>query len=376
MQCAIIAHVETLSLQELGRRISHARERASLTQDQLADQINLDRTALSKIERGTRKVSAIELLELSRTLNISMDSLFREPIPAIVSHRSSLGMSTQGSAIDRVLESIATDVEFVDSEVRFLSTPVEHFDIPSTASDAEDMAVQARQLMGVNLTEPLIEIAEVLGQIGLLVFAKPIGADCADGGLILLQRGGVCFVNSSMKSGRRRLAAAHELGHFLCADDYVVDHKVTGETEIKTEAMLNRFARAFLLPPEAAKKWQDISSERDARTASIIVGSQYRVDMATLAHRLRDLELISFPEMNDIREYRTTKSDIVEFGLVNREELAETYLPRPFQLAILDMYRKERLTDYRALQLLQETFSPDDLPVRPAHSKEEVWGLV
>lgn len=368
--------MEAVSTQELGRRISQARERASLTQDQLADQLSVDRTALSKIERGTRRISALELLDLSRALGISMDSLFRDPIPAIVSHRSSHGLSTADSAIDKILDSIASGVEFVDSETGFLPEPPEAFHSPSCPEEAEAMAAKARALLGESTSEPLTGLGEALDRIGLLIFSKDIGADSADAGLIMLRKGAVGFVNSSAKPGRRRLAAAHEFGHFLLADDYVIDHKIAGVDETRLEGLIDRFARALLLPPKIETLWRSLRSEKGDRSAAVIMASMYRVDMSTLAHRLRDLELISFPEMNDIREYRTTQADIVEFGLLNTEEFGDTTLPRSYQMAILDMYRKELLTDRRALDLLRGTFAPDDLPTRSQHAKEEIWGYL
>jgi transcriptional regulator with XRE-family HTH domain len=43
---------------DIGARIAGARERAGLTQAQLAGEVDLDRSAISKIENGTRRVSA------------------------------------------------------------------------------------------------------------------------------------------------------------------------------------------------------------------------------------------------------------------------------------------------------------------------------
>ena len=52
------------------------------------------------------------------------------------------------------------------------------------------------------------------------------GPEAADAASILLVRGGVAVVNGQRQVGRRRLAAAHELGHYLFADDYTVDWRI------------------------------------------------------------------------------------------------------------------------------------------------------
>ena len=59
-----------------------------MTQEALAHSIELERSTISKIESGARKVSAIELSKIARALHTSMASFFRSPAPAIVSHRA------------------------------------------------------------------------------------------------------------------------------------------------------------------------------------------------------------------------------------------------------------------------------------------------
>lgn len=53
------AHVGTRSSEAIGRRIKAAREEAGLTQEELAQDVQLDRSALAKVEAGSRKVSAL-----------------------------------------------------------------------------------------------------------------------------------------------------------------------------------------------------------------------------------------------------------------------------------------------------------------------------
>lgn len=52
----------------LGRRMAEARHAASLTQRALAAAVSLDRTAIAKIEAGSRNVSSAELGRMARAL--------------------------------------------------------------------------------------------------------------------------------------------------------------------------------------------------------------------------------------------------------------------------------------------------------------------
>jgi len=105
----------------------------------------------------------------------------------------------------------------------------------------------------------------------------------ADAGTILLRQGGVCLINSHNKVGRRRLALAHELGHYLIADDYTIDWRVADQHASDIEARLDRFGRVLLLPETGVRSsWARAFETHDLREAAVLVASDYRVDMATL----------------------------------------------------------------------------------------------
>lgn len=59
----------------IGERIKAARMAAGLTQQQLADLIEVNRVEVSMMENGTREVGALRLRRLAGALNVSSDSL-------------------------------------------------------------------------------------------------------------------------------------------------------------------------------------------------------------------------------------------------------------------------------------------------------------
>jgi uncharacterized protein len=56
-------------LPSLGHRVDEARRASGLTQAALAEAIGIDRTAISKIESGSRKLSSTELARIARVLD-------------------------------------------------------------------------------------------------------------------------------------------------------------------------------------------------------------------------------------------------------------------------------------------------------------------
>ncbi|MFF5264335.1 helix-turn-helix domain-containing protein [Actinomadura viridis] len=371
----------------LGERIRDARKRADISQEDLGRAVGLERTVVNKLESGVRKVTALELSDIAGVLGVRMSSFFEEPVPALVSHRSSQGLDTTDSNIDALLAKFAGEIEFIASlgvDELGLDTAdrVGEADItpPSTNAEAEALALKARELMGLPEEDPIQRLSDSVGTIGLLAFSHDIGKDSADAGTILLPHGGVSLVNSHMKIGRRRLALAHELGHYLISDDYTVDWRVDDRTDnsVPMESRLDRFARALLLPEAALMRhWNEYVERYEEHGAAILIASDFRVDMATLAKRLKELELADGQVTNSIRGYRTTQADIIEMNLhVPLEELQGTTVPRPFARAVLRLVRDERISRERALDLLQNTLDEEDLPPLRERRSDEIWKFV
>ena len=63
---------------DLGQRLKSAREAIGLTQQRVADQVELTRVAISQIESGHRAVNSLELRRLSRLYGRDMASFLKE----------------------------------------------------------------------------------------------------------------------------------------------------------------------------------------------------------------------------------------------------------------------------------------------------------
>lgn len=64
---------------ELGCRVREAREKNHLTQEALAIKVSLTRTSITNIEKGRQQLLVHTLLEISRALNVTLESLLPEP---------------------------------------------------------------------------------------------------------------------------------------------------------------------------------------------------------------------------------------------------------------------------------------------------------
>ncbi|WP_353814849.1 helix-turn-helix domain-containing protein [Agromyces sp. SYSU T00266] len=363
---------------QLGGRIRQERERTGLSQGDLASLADIDRTAISKIETGVRKVTAIELLRIAEAVGVRMARLLEDPIPALVSHRSSQGLDTIDSRVDVLLDELAHEVEFVQRLAPERLAPEVEMDLPlqrpRSYENAEELATQARRGLGLGESDAVTRLPEVVSRLGLWAFSMDFGPDTADAGTILLRNGGVALINSHNKVGRRRLALAHELGHFLLQDDYTVDWRVSDPSD-GVESRLDRFARAFLLPASGFSDFWNESLERlGLRDASVVTASRFQVDMSTLARRLKELQLDG--DRNMIRATQTVQADIIEHGLNVSVDLEGSSLPQRYQQAVLALYRERKISVERTLELLRGTLADSDLPPRRKRVEGELWNFV
>ena len=70
----------SIDYKSIGRRIKAARTRLDMTQERLAEQVNLSPSHLSNIETGTTKVSLPTLVKLANALDVSVDGLLADSV--------------------------------------------------------------------------------------------------------------------------------------------------------------------------------------------------------------------------------------------------------------------------------------------------------
>ena len=164
---------------DLGRRIAEAREANGKTQAELAAVVGLDRTAIVKIETGTRKVSATELVAIADALGMPIDWFVLESPPAVVSRRRNPAVGGFSRRLDLALEQIARDTAFlVDRGVLAHAGRTAH-EVPQSFEDAEHLASSVRAEAGLS-DGPVLDLQTVCERLELLAFSLALGPDAGD----------------------------------------------------------------------------------------------------------------------------------------------------------------------------------------------------
>ncbi|WP_425154877.1 helix-turn-helix domain-containing protein [Candidatus Palauibacter sp.] len=250
------------STARLAERLRRAREECGLSQQQVADALGLPRSALSKIEGGTRAVSTLELTKLVDLYAFPASYFLAaddDPPPEDVVH-----------VLLRAIPEMARDAEVGDA-LRFsvmlyregaslrrllgraLEPMVPNYAAPvASTSDAlrqgETIALEERRRLGLG-DVPISSMADLVGNQGIWATATHL-PDGLSGVFVNHSTIGLgVFLNRRHGAVRRRFAFAHEYAHALLDRGRTVTTSRRDNASERSEMRANAFAAAFLMPP-------------------------------------------------------------------------------------------------------------------------------
>jgi Zn-dependent peptidase ImmA (M78 family)/DNA-binding XRE family transcriptional regulator len=342
--------------------VAAARERAGFTQRELAGQLGLSRTAVTRVELGQRQLDALELAQLAETLGRPVEWFLTEPTGSLASHRAGLAAGHDVERLEDELDRTSRDVELL-VDINALSLPASpHQPGINSVAEAEEHAAQARSLL-CQREGPLTELQAAVERLGLLAFSFDLGPSVIDGGYVRVGDVGVAIVNGTADGGRRRFNLAHELGHHLLADEYTADFGLASARD-ERESLLNAFAVHLLMPRVSVRRrWGELSREwDDPRTRLVVLAAEYRVSWTAVISHAVTLELISQQERTLLEARRPTRADYFETGVRFEEELQPVALPPAYSQAAVRAYRRGVISADRTVELLRRTVTRDDLP--------------
>ena len=314
---------------ELGARLAEARKAARLSQAELAAAVRLDRTAITKVEAGERKLDALELTRLSEVLKRPIEWFLIPPSPSALSRRKDRDFEGDSQA-DVLLEMLARDVNHL-VELKTLdpppSSPPKKID---SVVSAETAARELRQSLGLD-SGPVWALQTLAERLGLYAFSLEIQEESLHGSYLRLERGGVAVVNGRAPTGRRRFTLLHELGHHIYSDD-ISSEWIIGTDGDDRERLIDAFVIHFLMPREAVlTKWGALLEQGDQRRAAIVLGAQFGVSWTAVIAHLCNLKIIDDGLRTSLEADRPRRADYLEEGITLREELN----PPPFLPALL-----------------------------------------
>jgi Zn-dependent peptidase ImmA (M78 family)/transcriptional regulator with XRE-family HTH domain len=255
---------------EVGARLREARQRAGLSQQDLADTLGIPRSGVSMIETGDRALASSELARLSTARGFSADELlFGE---------GGIERSLEDAEPDAVLRYFRAQTELDAVQERWLSAAEEQwrlyadleqrvygtqrFELPTYPTlsgrafeQGERLAEQERRRLNLG-SAPVRSMVGLLEGEGVKVLLRPFGTEAGapgvSGAYFFSGDLGPCvIVNEEDQPSRRRFTEAHEYCHFL-VDRRPLEGEICtlSRSREEFEMRANAFAAAFLMPVE------------------------------------------------------------------------------------------------------------------------------
>jgi Zn-dependent peptidase ImmA (M78 family)/DNA-binding XRE family transcriptional regulator len=281
----------------LGQRLQDARRSAGLTQQDVANQMEMARTTVVAIEKGERRIADSELIRFAR--------LYKRPVSDLVGRSAPTeGFQSLFRTAGVLIEELQRRAEdYVELE-RIAAAPLAR-NYPAVIESlrgtvdqtAADIAASERNRLGLG-DGPAANLRDRLEtEVGVRVFHFPMPSKIA--GLFACNQDlGACIgVNSSHPRDRRNWSLAHEYAHFLM-HRYQAEVTVLSKPRSATakERMADGFAENFLMPASGLnRRFSEVhrASERGATIGDIVsLANLYQVSVQSMTLRLEGLRRV------------------------------------------------------------------------------------
>ena len=258
----------------MGERLRRLRKQAGLSQANLAEQLGIDTSLVSRFENGQRKPSAQQAIELARGLGVSLDYLLN----ATVKPRFILrGAQADDAEASGEVRHVITDAE---QQIHYLHAAYDkaglsprrfalHYDSADISlSELPDFVDELRAMLQLNQYVSLGELKQAVRDRHIHVFewALPLNVS----GLSYRGSFTVIFINRSHAAPRRLFTLAHELAHVLF--HFEKDRDEAGIVSLfsrradQDEKDANRVAAELLMPSRLV---QELSQQLGSRLRTV-----------------------------------------------------------------------------------------------------------
>ena len=361
-----------------------------MTQEDVAQYLELSRPTIAQIELGNRAVTGLELSRLAHFFGCDIrqfvaDEPVEESNALVALFRAHPEISGQRAVADALRNCIALGIELTGIEevlgIDRDTGPATSYPLPTPRTkwdaiqQAKRVASDERLRLGLG-TAPLPDLAQLLESQGIRTALIKLPEDIS--GLTLAERSMGIFivVNEDHHILRRRFSYAHEYAHVLLDRDLRGIVSRGEDREKLLEVRANAFAAAFLMPREGVLRFvrslgKGLASRREAnifddqkavrarsRTApgsqdvqlydAVLLAHHFGVSRAAAIYRLSALGLINESRLEELLQ---------EDGEGKGRRLADALgLPEPdheaareegrrrFAGLILEAYRRGEIT--------------------------------
>ena len=349
----------------IGERIKIARRRSGLNLRQLAKQVKVSATEISKYERGQDVPSSGVLIKLAHALGVRIEYFLR-PVTVSLSQPNYRSHASKLRAKDKkIIQAKVQDWLERYLLIEELVSKQGGFQFPDIlrrverAEDVEQVAVKLRHSWELGLG-PIDHLAEILEARGIKVgMVKGVG----DFDSLMLWANNktipVIVVKEDISGDRQRFNMAHELGHLILEIP-------SGWNEKQIEKAAFRFAGAFLAPAQTVQEELGAKRQRLDLHELQLLKQKYGLSMQAWIYRAKDLGILPEARAQALfKEFRAKGW--------HREEPGDPYPPEKLdrlERLVRRALAEELISDARAAEILG--MSPSQLWMQASWQHEPI----
>lgn len=263
----------------IGKNIKYYRLMRGMSQEALAQQIGLNKMAVSNYEMGKRTPDLATIRKIADALQVTIGKLTVNYGKELVIEHGAFRKHSRVTKtvqelilgyVDRYLARLFDVVSFLGDAVLAPSPQIE----PVPAADYESAGQHLRQILELPASGPIGNITDILENKGYIICPVSIKERQFSGNSGTVNGRPYIAVNTTMPAERQRFTLIHELAHLVFAFSEDQDE----------ECMVDGISGAFLLPES------DVIRKLGPKRSDIIgdlryIQHEYNVSMASVVMR-------------------------------------------------------------------------------------------
>ncbi len=279
-------------MNEIGKNLKRIRLLKNLSLKEAGFLLNMSAPAVSKYEKGEILPNSQKIIEFANAYNVKvLDLLKSHNVPEMKFNSFRKRKRLQGENLELLKEIIQNKVsDYLEviqlNEIKVGNNKIKKFTCNSE-TDAELAAEEFRKNYKLSINQPITNLINTLENIGILI----IEIDNTNGNFSdfdglseIVEDVPLIVLLNDIDGERQRFTIAHELGHL------VLNIK---DNNLNEEKMCNKFASSLLMPKEAVINEFGLSRNNLSFFELRAFKNEYKVSMAAILYRLKELNIIS-----------------------------------------------------------------------------------
>lgn len=271
-------------------RIKNARLLRGMSQQDVADELEVSKQMVSKYEKGTSIPNSSKLLKLSKLFNLKIDYFFRafkvEIGEVNFRKKSTFSKKKQNSLKEQIKINLENYLWIEDSlSIDYSFRNIIQNNKIESIEDVEVAVLKLRKEWDIG-TDPVHNIIQLLEDKEIKVVELYDVDEIFDGlATYVNDKYPVIVVNGNFPVERKRFTLLHELGHLLLT---LPNCEINEE-----ENFCNKFASEFLLPKDIVI--HEFGGKRNHITLNELISTQkkYGISIQAIVYKLVDAGILS-----------------------------------------------------------------------------------